>query len=168
MRLWLCSDEAVYQSGSALTARWLIARVPPEDIQGLEVSVLWHTEGKGDEDLHVHHFHRVSEHQIRRSASLEEGILQEQSIECRLPATPLSYHGRLISLCWCVRLRLYLTGGREIVTEQPFYLVSANRHTPCAASLASASVFTDDDSSDKVHLQSSGSSPRLVGHAARL
>ena len=176
VRLWLCSDEAVYESGTALTARWRIARVPVDEIQSLEVSVLWHTEGKGDEDLHVHHFHRVSEHQMRRArgseggseGGSEDGTLQEHSIECVLPATPLSYHGRLIRICWCVRLRLYLTGGREIVTEQPFYLVSANRHAPCAASLSAAPGATDDEASDQVGMPTSGNTPQLVGHAARL
>jgi hypothetical protein len=80
---------------------------------------MWHTEGKGDEDLHVHHFHRVVESQIRRV-----GLADEQSIQCQLPASPLSYHGRLISVRWCIRLRLFLSDGREIVAEQPFHMVS--------------------------------------------
>lgn len=119
----------MYRAESELTASWRISRVALEEIQSLEVSVLWHTEGKGDEDLHVHQFLRVSEQKIRRA-----GILEDQSLKCVLPSTPLSYRGRLVSLCWCVRLRLYLNDGREIVTEQPFYLVSADFPTPCAAS----------------------------------
>lgn len=162
MRLSLCNGEAVYEAGSTLIARWRISRVPLEEIQSLEVSVLWHTEGKGDEDLHVHHFHRISETQVRRV-----GMSQDQSIKCVLPATPLSYHGRLINLCWCVRLRLYLNGGREIVAEQPFFLVSANRHTPCSASPSAASPSLDDDSSDSVAARRAGNSKQLVGHAAR-
>ena len=62
-------------------------------------------------------------------------------------ATPLSYHGLLIRLTWCVRLRLYLTGGREIVTEQPFYLVASKRHAPYAAS----THWVDGESKDEVH-----------------
>ena len=162
VKLSLCSDEAVYRAGESLTARWQISRVPLDQIQSLEVSVLWHTEGKGDEDLHVHHFHRVTEHQIRR-----DGVSQSNSIECQLPATPLSYRGRLISLCWCVRLRLYLAGGREIVTEQPFYLVSANMHGPCAASLSVDSRTLDDHSSNE-SLANARSASQLVGHVARI
>jgi hypothetical protein len=119
VKLSLCRDDGVYDAGGTLTAHWRVSRVPLEDVQGLEVSVLWHTEGKGDEDLHVHHFHRLGEQQIRRV-----GLAEPQSIRCTLPATPLSYHGRLISVRWCIRLRLFLAKGREIVAEQPFHLVS--------------------------------------------
>jgi hypothetical protein len=108
-----------------LVAKWRISRVPIDELQGLEVSVMWHTEGKGDEDLHVHHFHRLTEQQLR-----DAGIADEQSIQCRLPITPLSYHGKLITIRWSLRLRLFLVGGREILTERPFYVVAcAHRET---------------------------------------
>lgn len=103
-----------------LCVNWRVSRVTLDELQAIEVSVLWHTEGKGDEDLNVHHFLRVDEGQIRRA-----GLTDEQSLTCRLPATPLSYHGRLISVRWCARLRLFLKSGREIVTEQPFHLVTS-------------------------------------------
>lgn len=119
VNLSLCREDGRYQAGGNLAAKWRISRVPLDEIQGLEVSVLWHTEGKGDEDLHVHHFHRVNENQIRRV-----GLADQQSVHCVLPATPLSYHGKLISVRWCIRLRLFLSSGREIVTEQPFHLVA--------------------------------------------
>ncbi|TWU27095.1 hypothetical protein Pla52o_09550 [Novipirellula galeiformis] len=119
MSVSLCRDDATYEVGDALTARWRISRVPLEQLQGLEISVLWHTEGKGDEDLHVHHFHRLDENQLRQS-----GLIGSQSVSCKLPFTPLSYHGHLIRLRWCIRLRLFVAGARETVTEQPFHLVS--------------------------------------------
>ncbi|MCG8650408.1 MAG: hypothetical protein MI861_11285 [Pirellulales bacterium] len=119
MNVALCREDGVYRAGGSLTAKWRISRVPLDEVQGVEVSVLWHTEGKGDEDLHVHHFHRLVENQIRRA-----GLADEQSLHCDLPLTPLSYHGRLISVRWCIRLRLFVSGGREIVAEQPFHLVS--------------------------------------------
>jgi len=119
VNLALCREDGLYEAGGALTARWRISRVPLEDVQGIEISVLWHTEGKGDEDFHVHHFHRVVENQIRRN-----GLADEQSTSCDLPVTPLSYHGRLITVRWCVRLRLFLRHGREIVAEQPFHLLN--------------------------------------------
>lgn len=115
----LCREDGLYYPCETLTAEWRISRVPAEELQGLEVSVLWHTEGKGDEDFHVHHFYRLSENQIR-----SDGLTDASSTECELPATPLSYQGKLISVCWCIRLRLFLVGGREIVSEQPFYLIN--------------------------------------------
>ncbi|MDG2221858.1 MAG: hypothetical protein P8L85_10780 [Rubripirellula sp.] len=118
MNLTLCREDGLYHPREMLAACWRISRVPLERVQGLEVSVMWYTEGKGDEDFHVHHFHRQGENQIRRS-----GLSDTRSTHCKLPATPLSYRGKLISVRWCVRLRLFLANGREIVTEQPFYLI---------------------------------------------
>jgi hypothetical protein len=158
----------VYQAGSTLTAHWKISNLPLEEIQGLEVSVLWHTEGKGDEDLHVHHFHRLIETQVRRS-----GLDQAAFIQCVLPQSPLSYHGRLISIHWCVRLRLFLSGGRERIAEQPFYLVSARMHSPCTAETPAGPEAHDDVSpiptsplQAKVVLKSA--SRQLVTHANSL
>ena len=119
MNVALCREDGIYRAGGRLRATWQISRVPLEQIQGVEISVMWHTQGKGDEDLHVHHFHRINESQIRRS-----GLADQQAIQCQLPVTPLSYHGRLIRLQWCIRLRLFMASGKEIVTEQPFYLVA--------------------------------------------
>ncbi|WP_146528617.1 hypothetical protein [Novipirellula artificiosorum] len=118
----LCRVDGVYQAGESLTVHWRISRVPIDQLQGLELSVLWHTEGKGDEDLHVHHFHRLDEDQLRQT-----GIADSQSISCKLPCTPLSYHGHLVRICWCIRLRLFLEGGREIVSEHPLHLVSSRQ-----------------------------------------
>lgn len=126
----LCNDDGLYRAGGRLSAKWRISRVPLDEVQGVEVSVLWHTEGKGDEDFHVHHFQRFAEHQFRRA-----GLADEQVLQCVLPATPLSYHGRLIRLQWCVRLRLFLADGREIVAEQPFHLVSDEMVRPHSVSV---------------------------------
>ncbi|NNE00805.1 MAG: hypothetical protein HKN47_26115 [Pirellulaceae bacterium] len=121
MNVALCREDGTYAGNELLTVRWRVSRVALDQLQAIEVSVMWHTEGKGDEDLNVHHFHRLDENQIRRA-----GLADEQSLSCRLPVTPLSYHGRLISVRWCVRLRLYTAGGREIVAEQPFHLIAAS------------------------------------------
>ncbi len=115
----LCREDGVYQAGGELVAKWRVRRVSIDDLQSIEVSVLWHTEGKGDEDLHVHHFYRIVESQIRRI-----GLADEQSIRCVLPASPLSYHGHLITVRWCIRMRLFLSDGRKIMAEQPFHLVA--------------------------------------------
>ena len=149
MNLTLCREDGLYHPGETLTASWRISRVPLEQVQGLEVSVLWHTEGKGDEDFHVHHFHRQGESQIRRS-----GLADARSTHCALPATPLSYHGKLISVRWCIRLRLFLTSGREIVTEQPFHLIHptmvnridlADQQNVDSAAAESAAVEADSE-----------------------
>lgn len=119
MNVSLCREDGVYQAGGELAAKWRVRRISVDDLQSIEISVLWHTEGKGDEDLHVHHFYRINEGQLRRM-----GLADERSIRCTLPASPLSYQGHLISVRWCIRMRLFLADGRKIVAEQPFHLVA--------------------------------------------
>jgi hypothetical protein len=115
----LCSEDGMYEGGRTLKASWRVSRVTLDSLSAIEVSVLWYTEGKGDTDFHVHHFQRFDEEQIRSA-----GLADSQPLECDLPATPLSYHGRLIRVKWCVRMRLFMRDGREIVADQPFYLVA--------------------------------------------
>jgi hypothetical protein len=119
VNLTLCRDDAVYPAGGVLNLRWRISRIEPALISGVELSVLWRTEGKGDEDLSVHDFRRIG-----RELLTEIDIGEDQVFACRLPASPLSYHGKLIRLCWCVRQRVFIDGRRDLLTEVPFHLVS--------------------------------------------
>jgi hypothetical protein len=106
--------------GQSLAALWRIGRVAPEVvIDGLEASVMWYTEGKGDEDLNVHHFRRWSDVQLK-----ELDLTQSHGFQCSLPLTPLSYEGTLLRIRWCVRLRLFCSVGRDAVAQVPFQLVS--------------------------------------------
>jgi hypothetical protein len=88
----------------------------------LEVSLLWFTEGKGDEDLTVHYFHRWS---ALRLQSID--LTSPQYFETRLPESPLSYNGRLFRIRWCARMRLFLGVDSEIVAQQAFTLEAAGR-----------------------------------------
>ncbi len=102
-----------------MRASWRVSRVKVEELSSVEVSVLWYTEGKGDEDLSVHYFRRYD------SASLRTlGIEGSQPIHCRLPPSPLSYRGHLLKIQWGIRVRVFVEEGREAVAEHPFYLVA--------------------------------------------
>ncbi|QDV27599.1 hypothetical protein [Aureliella helgolandensis] len=111
------SLQHVLEPGEVLELEYRIQRVSVHLIDRLELSVLWYTEGKGSEDIGVHRFESVSREQLSRGA-LEE----PRHVRTTLPCSPLSYEGRLLKIRWCVRLRLYLTDGREISAKQPFYL----------------------------------------------
>lgn len=114
----LCRSDARYQAGQPLRAYWQIGSTTVREITGLEASVLWFTEGKGDEDLHVHHFVRWNDAQLQQL-----DLSQRQSIDCFLPLSPITYNGTLIRICWCVRVRLFRSLGRECVTQQPFQML---------------------------------------------
>lgn len=100
-----------------LEFEYSVDRVDYADVDRLEISVMWRTEGKGTEDFGVQFFHSLAGDEL--SEAFADGPL---SVASTLPASPLSYEGDLLSIRWCVRLRLYMNEGREITTEQPFSL----------------------------------------------
>jgi hypothetical protein len=117
LSLCLVGPKRGFAVGDELICEYQIDAVDPADIQAVEMSILWHTSGKGEEDLGVHFFER------RLPADAEDGDLRVlRRLQTRLPNSPLSYRGAVLSISWCVRLRLFLRRGREYVVEQPFTL----------------------------------------------
>lgn len=105
--------------GQTLAANWRIGKITPDIvIDGLEASVMWFTEGKGDEDLHVHFFRRWSDTEL-----FDLDLTQTHGFQSALPLTPLSYEGTLLRIRWCVRLRLFCKVGRDCVAQVPFQLI---------------------------------------------
>jgi hypothetical protein len=47
---------------------------------------------------------------------------QSQQFVTQLPASPLSYDGVLVKIFWCVRIRVFLSRGRDFATQQVFQL----------------------------------------------
>ena len=112
-----------YRPGDLLKCDYQIDAVGDGEVQAVEASVLWYTEGKGDEDMGVHFFER-------RIAADEPNDLRElRRFEVVLPNTPLSYAGALVQVFWCVRLRTFLPKGKESALDHPFQLgnLVANR-----------------------------------------
>lgn len=104
-----------FAAGDEIEAEYQIDACDSEEIQAVEAAVLWTIEGKGDEDLGVHWFER------RTPADAEEGDLRPlHRFRVKLPLSPLSYRGALMTVRWCVRVRLFLKKGREFVGEQGF------------------------------------------------
>ena len=106
-----------FQPGEVLAAAFQIDAVQPHELSAVEISVLWFTEGTGDEDLAVHYFERLS------TDSMPELNLSEwRRFQTILPNSPLSYEGLSVKICWCIRVRVFLRGGREFVSEKIFQL----------------------------------------------
>ena len=118
-----------------VTGTFRTVDVTPEEISRLEFSVLWFTEGKGDEDLGVLFFKSLdgteevrgaepnfesggSENQVYLLSSEEDGLTYSFSVH--LPSSPLTWHGKILKIFWCVRARLFLKSGREIMSERVF------------------------------------------------
>lgn len=86
-------------------------------VRSAEISVMWYTAGKGDEDFGVHCFERYT---AEGPEAVELGRRRE--FRTLLPEYPLSYDGVIVKVCWCARLRLFLHHGRQHVVEASFRL----------------------------------------------
>jgi hypothetical protein len=103
-----------YRPHDHLSVRYEVAGIDQERMRAIEHSVLWYTEGKGEEDLGVHLFERVTD-AARLPPATAAG-----AFETDLPASPLSYEGVIVKVRWCVRVRLCFEGGRDFVSEHEF------------------------------------------------
>jgi hypothetical protein len=118
-RLKLEIDEPmrVYFPGDTLTGQFSLQGVKGHEVRAVELSVLWHTEGKGDEDMSVHHFER-----FEPQAGDAQDFSEAHGFQTKLPASPMSYRGLIVKICWCVRVRAFLERGKELSREVPFQL----------------------------------------------
>jgi hypothetical protein len=131
-----------FQPGDELTCHYQIDAVPPGEIQAVEASVLWFTEGKGDEDLAVHFFQR----RVPGDA-VERDLTAMHTIRTHLPNSPLSYAGVIVKVRWCVRLRVFLRRGREVCVEVPFQLGTISPGLPLRSSISGVEMSNGDQRS---------------------
>lgn len=94
-------------------------------MQSIETSVLWETDGKGDNDIGVHFFEK--RRLTTEGKSPAEGKPQppEFRLSTVLPPSPLSYDGWLVKLNWFIRIRIFLASGYQQTYNFPFKLHSA-------------------------------------------
>ncbi len=116
-QLTLTHEQASYQPGDMLTGTFSIGPGDLEDVRSVELSVLWHTEGKGDEDMAVHYFQR-----FEPSGVEWRQMGQPQTFSTRLPNSPLSYDGVILKIRWCVRLRVFMRRSKDATEEISFQL----------------------------------------------
>lgn len=117
VRLLLDGNRRVYQPGETLAGEYRLESLKAVEPAAVELSVLWHTEGQGDEDLAVHYFERLA-------AGEQPGVdlRRPRRFSTRLPLSPLSYQGEIVQIRWCVRVRFFMARGRELLAETPFQL----------------------------------------------
>ncbi len=119
IRITLDSASAHYQPGDRLTGRFMLEGTQMRPVRSAELSILWYTAGKGEEDMAVHHFERLVD-DVARPLDLRV----PRRFASVLPLSPLSYDGQIVKVCWCVRVRLFLTQAQESIAELPFRLGS--------------------------------------------
>lgn len=103
--------------GDTLRCEVQVDAVEPDAVLAVESSVLWYTEGKGDEDLGVHFFER----RVPGDA-VDGNLCLLHHFHTTLPNSPLTYEGVIVKVRWCARVRVFLRRGKESFFEQPFTL----------------------------------------------
>lgn len=109
--------RTVYQPGETLSGEYHLESLSLSEPTAIEVSVVWYTEGQGDEDLAVHYFERLD-----RDQRPEVDLRRPQRFSVALPRSPLSYEGVIVKIRWCVRVRVFMPRGKELFAEAPFQL----------------------------------------------
>jgi hypothetical protein len=107
----------IYAPGDVISGEYRLESFPMGRIRAVELSVLWFTEGKGDEDMAVHEFQRLN---------ADDGDWIDPSRPGRfsvlLPNSPLSYDGDLLKIHWCVRVRVFPREGKQVFGQRTFVL----------------------------------------------
>lgn len=86
-------------------------------IHAIETSVIWIAGGKGSEDIGVHFFQRISKDAINRSM-----LQNRHRLSTVLPNSPLSYPGVIVTIRWCVRVRMFYGDQLELIRDHEFVL----------------------------------------------
>ena len=121
-------ENIQYSSGDQLQAHYIVEGVESQGISAVERSVVWYTEGKGEEDLGVIFFERI--HLERRKGGIQTSSVSLSTdhltgaLATDLPQSPLSYEGIIVKIRWCVRVRVFFRSGRDFVSEHIFFLGS--------------------------------------------
>lgn len=123
-----------YKPTDSLAVRYSIEGVEAERIRAIEHSILWYTEGKGEEDIGVHLFQRVTD------PSLLPPAAPAGSFGTQLPTSPLSYEGVIVKIRWCVRVRLFFHSGRDFVSEHEFEMGRLQPARPVAGTQRTEAV----------------------------
>lgn len=115
--LRICRPSGIFFPGEALEFEYQLDAIEPRQIRAVEVSVMWFTEGKGEEDFGIHLFERSC------PSDVVDGDLRSlQRLTCPLPPSPLTYHGAIVKIHWCVRIRLVRRRGKDICADRLFQL----------------------------------------------
>ncbi len=115
----LDGNVRAYQPGDTLSGQYHVEGADDDEVLAMEASVLWSSEGKGDEDLGVHEFWR----QDADGAEWTDPR-RPQRFSTTLPRSPLSYDGRIVKIGWCMRVRAFMRRGKEVVGQKTFRLGS--------------------------------------------
>lgn len=138
IEITLDRPSRLYLPDEELTASFEIHGIRPADVQAIEASVLWYTEGTGEEDLATHDFRRLLT--LDRD---DADMTKRRKFQTRLPRSPLSYEGLIVKIRWAIRVRVFMLQGKESMHEVPFRLGQLQPVVPVQAKRPSRNQADD-------------------------
>ena len=109
-------DRLAFEPGETLRGSYQLVMAEPRRLEEVEITVGWHTEGKGIEARGVEH------REVRQAGEGSPDGDGAGKFSVVLPLSPLSYDGVLIKVCWAVRVRASFSGWEHLKSEQAFQL----------------------------------------------
>ena len=88
----VAEGRTAFEPGETIevTAEWLF----DEQVDSVELRLVWYTRGKGDTDVSV----------VERVPFEFPSPSESRTVALKLPMAPYSFSGKLISLCWSIEL----------------------------------------------------------------
>ncbi len=139
----LDGHHRIYRPGEILSGLYSWQVDAPAAAARIELSVLWHTEGKGDEDFAVHFFDAFE------PADAGSEAHRSSRFATQLPNCPLSYDGAIVKVRWCVRVRLFLRDRQELLAEKEFQLGNVPSVHSRERALARLTRAAEEDGSEQ-------------------
>ncbi len=109
-------DRLAFEPGETLRGSYKLVAAELSRLEEVEITVGWHTAGKGREARGVEH------REVQRAGKGSLGGNGSGKFSAVLPASPLSYDGVLIKVRWAVRVRASFSGSGQLASEAVFQL----------------------------------------------
>ncbi len=109
-------ERLAYEPGETLRGSYKLVTEELRRLEEVEVSIGWHTEGKGRKACGVEH------REVQRAGDDSLDSSGFGNFSAVLPASPLSYDGVLIIIRWAVVVRATFSGSGQLAAEAVFQL----------------------------------------------
>ncbi|MDA7950140.1 MAG: hypothetical protein MPJ24_01530 [Pirellulaceae bacterium] len=116
------TPQEVFHPNDRLEVEYYVEASDLSSLNAMEISLLWYTEGKGEQDIYVHSFERRE----RRNVANRD-LSQVFLFQCQLPKTPLSYHGTILKIHWCIRVTTQFKKGKTFYEDRPILLLPTGK-----------------------------------------
>jgi hypothetical protein len=107
---------ALYEPGDEIAGTAEIEVDQDVECRSLWVRLIWHTEGRGDQDVG-----KIDEIDIF-GGRLSPGAPVRSDFRFRLPREPWSYAGRYVTIVWAIEITVDVPMARDPVHRQAFVM----------------------------------------------